>query len=186
MPRVVFFGPCVTVESSSFSLWCRVSYSAFRLYRTEDSCAFLWCRVWNLAACLWTIVVFYDAAYRIEAYVYMHFLWCGLSYFARVYTGSSWFHLMPRIIFCSLRVQFSLVRYCLICGQNYGGLLSASLNHILSSPCFKERWQGCSIPVVLRIRDPVLYWLLDPGKVFFRIPYLGSQEPNSYFWKYVG
>jgi hypothetical protein len=47
--------------------------------------------------------------------------------------------MMPRIILCSLRVQFSLVRYCLICGQNYGGLLSASLNHILSSPCFKER-----------------------------------------------
>ena len=39
----------------------------------------------------------------------------------------------------SLRIQLSLVRFCLICGQSYGGLLSASLNHILSSPCFRER-----------------------------------------------
>jgi hypothetical protein len=39
----------------------------------------------------------------------------------------------------SIRVQLSLVRFCLICGQNYGGLLSASLNHILSSACFRDR-----------------------------------------------
>ncbi len=48
---------------------------AFRWYCTVDSCAFLWCSVSNLAAYryLWTLVVLYDAAYRIEAYVYSAF-----------------------------------------------------------------------------------------------------------------
>ena len=38
---------------------------------------------------------------------------------------------------------------------------------------------------VLRIRDPVPFWPLDPGSGigFFRIPDLGSRIPYPYFWK---
>ncbi len=38
---------------------------------------------------------------------------------------------------------------------------------------------------VLRIRDPVPFWPLDPGSEigFFRIPDLGSRIPNPYFWE---
>ena len=40
-------------------------------------------------------------------------------------------------------------------------------------------------PAVLRIRDPVPFWPLDPGSGigFFRIPDLGSRIPNPYFWE---
>ncbi len=37
---------------------------------------------------------------------------------------------------------------------------------------------------MLRIRDPVRFWPPDPGSGidFFRIPDLGSRNPNLYFW----
>jgi hypothetical protein len=40
---------------------------------------------------------------------------------------------------------------------------------------------------VLRIRDLVPFWPLDPGSGigFFRIPDLGSRIPNAYFWKLI-
>ncbi len=81
---------------------------------TVDSCAFLWCRVLKLAACVWILVIFLR--------------WCRVSHFAAwveslssswfpmmlrialctcVHWILGWFHIMPRIIFCSLRMQYS-------------------------------------------------------------------------------
>jgi hypothetical protein len=44
---------------------------------------------------------------------------------------------------------------------------------------------GLKVPV-LRIRDPVPFWPLDPGSRigFFRIPDLESRIPNPYIWEH--